>query len=73
MYSKNVVTLVIQSYALTTSSSCNSKKSPLIGNAANMNGILERYPKETIIQNVMAADREDLSVNNNQSWKWPTA
>lgn len=57
---------MIPSYTLTTGSSCNSEKSASIGNATDRNGILERYLKEVMIQTVMAADREDVSVNNIQ-------
>lgn len=63
---QTAINLVIPSYVLTTSSSCNSQKSALIGNATDMNGILERYLKEVMIQTVMAAEREEVSVS-----KWP--
>lgn len=39
--------------------------------SADMNGILERYPKEVMMQTVTTADREDVSINNKQSCKWP--
>lgn len=61
---------MIPSYALATGSSCNSEGSALSANATDMNNILERYLKEVMMQTVMAADREDVSVNYIQSWKW---
>lgn len=59
---QKAINLVVPSYASTTSSSCNSEGSALSANATDMNSILERYLKEVMIQTVMAADREDVSV-----------
>ena len=65
------INLVIPSYVLTVGSSSNAKKSALSANATDMNGILERYLKEVKMQTVMAAEREDVSINKTQSCKWP--
>lgn len=66
---QKAINLVIPSYALT--SSCSSEKSTLTGNATDMIGIIEKYLKEIFIQTIMTAEKEDVSVYNTQSGKWP--
>ena len=64
---QKAINLVIPSYASTTGSSCNSEGSASSANAIDMRSIVEQYLKEVMMQTVMAADREEVSVNYIQS------